>query len=211
MHLPEVPSGHCIMRAELAQKPPQHKTRAKPPSTKWKLSTWLQCVSLTALFSSLQSSSFQPQKKNGATPHILHPEWSESFKRIPLPHNGRFWRGVGVRVGGWVVFEEEQHRHIPEEESCAKPHLTRYFSRDHIHLSPIFPLCGSIDKDTNFLDIWAVISQRLAVPYLCALRGPDSCAQCDLLEVIFRTSVRWQLKNEHLKILFRHSTWLTSQ
>lgn len=60
----------------------------------------------------------------------------------------------GEAGGRWVVaFEEEQQRHIPEVESCAKPHLTRYFSRDHIHLSPIFLICGFIDKDTNFLDI----------------------------------------------------------
>lgn len=146
-----------------------------------------------------------PEEKWGDTPHPSPwKEWVFQMHSFASQWQIFFW-------GGGVVFEEEQQRHIPEVESCAKPHLTRYFSRDHIHLSPIFLICGFIDKDTNFLDIWAVISQRHAVPYLCALRGPDSCAQCDLLEVIFWTSVRWQLKNEHLKILFRQSTWLTNQ
>lgn len=64
-----------------------------------------------------------------------------------------FFGGVGVVVGWAAALEEEQQRHIPEVESCAEPHLTRYFSRDHIHLSPIFLMCGFIDKDTNFLDV----------------------------------------------------------
>lgn len=118
------------------------------------------------------------------------------LKSIPAPHNGSFWG-----MGG--VFEEEQHRHIPEVEGRTKPHLTRYFSWDHIHLSPIFFICDFIDKDTNFFELWAVVSQRQTVLCLCVLWGPDSRAQCDLLEVISWTSARWQLKNEHLKILFR--------
>lgn len=133
--------------------------------------------------------------KNGATPDIPQCERSDFLKSIPSPHNGR------VRGGGWWMGGEEQRPHIPEVESCTKPHLTRYFSGEHIHLSPIFFICDFTDKDTNIFELWAVVLWRQTVLYLCVLCGPDSSGQCDLFGVIFWTSGRWQLKNEPLKTL----------
>lgn len=111
------------------------------------------------------------------------------------------WRGRG---GRWCLRRNNRGTFL-RLESRAEPHLARYFSGGHIHLSPIFLTCGFIDKDTNFLDVRAVISQRRACvpPPLVLCAGQIAAPQCDLLEVIFWTSVRWQLKNERLKMLLR--------
>lgn len=144
-----------------------------------------------ALFSSCKYPPFSLKGKWGDT---RHPSlWKEQvFEKHSFASQ---WQSLGDgRVG-----EEEQHRHIPEVESCTKPHLARYFSGEHIHLSPIFFICDFIDKDTNIFELWAVVLQRRTVFYLCVLCGPDGSGQCDLFEVIFWTSVRWQLEKRASK------------
>lgn len=81
MHSPGLSPRHYIMFADLMQK----KNKAKHMAAISKFA---------ALFSPRQSSSFQPQKKNGATPDIFHRERSGFSKSIPAPHNGSFW-GMG--------------------------------------------------------------------------------------------------------------------
>ena len=118
--------------------------------------------------------------------------------------------GLGVVVDGWGGTAPT---HSWGGESCTKPHLTRYFSGEYIHLSPIFFICDFTDKDTNIFELWAVVHWRQTVLYLCVLCGPDSSGQCDLFGgVIFWTSGRWQLKNEPLKTLCSQagSVWLTN-
>lgn len=134
---------------------------------------------------------FRLKMKNGPTPSISHCEETERglFEPHSFPSQWQGWVGVG---------EEKLRWHIPEVESCTKPHLTRYFSGEHIRLSPIFLICEFIDKDTNIFELWAVVLRRQSVLYLCVLCGPDSGGQCDLFRVILWTTGRWQLKNEPL-------------
>lgn len=102
-------------------------------------------------------------------------------------------------LGGGLVRRRTNVDTFLRWRAASSPHLTRYFSGEHIRLSPIFFICDFIDKDTNIFELWAVVLQRQTMLYLCVLCGPHSCGQCDLFSVILWTTGRWQLKNEPLK------------
>lgn len=145
----------------------------------------------------LQELCFQAlikkKKKWGDTQHPL--PWKEqlceknSFSEPPTNSASQWQGGVG---GG-----EGECEGTDTFLSCTLPHLTRYFSRKHINLRPIFFRWDYIDTDTN---VW-VMRRCCAETGASRLRGPDRSGQSDLLQVIFGTSVKWQLKNEPLKTL----------
>lgn len=55
--------------------------------------------------------------------------------------------GLVVLSGGWGGGSTDTFL------SCTQPHLTRYFSREHINLSPIFFSWDFIDTDTNVCEL----------------------------------------------------------
>lgn len=115
-----------------------------------------------------QTQLFQSQP--GDTQH--HSLWkgAGSLKTILSHHNSRARWAEGGWGGEGGGTEEELLWHIPEVER-ALPHLRRYFSRDHVRLSPVYFQCDYIDKDTNIFELWTVVLPRQSLLYLCIWCG----------------------------------------